>query len=68
MGGYVAQRFAVDFPDRTRGLVLAATRSTWYEHPDGRALAEAVAGLEDPVDPVFVREFQLSTLAQPVSP
>ncbi len=68
MGGYVAQRFAVDYPDRTRGLVLAATRSTWYDHPDVRALAEAVAGLEDPVDPVFVREFQLSTLAQPVSP
>ena len=68
MGGYVAQRFAIDYPQRTRGLVLAATRSTWYDHPDVRALAEAVAGFEDPVDPVFVREFQLSTLAQPVSP
>lgn len=53
---------------RSRGLVLAATRSTWYDHPDVRALAEAVAGFEDPVDPVFVREFQRSTLAQPVSP
>ena len=68
MGGYVAQRFAIDYPDRARGLVLAATRSTWYDHPDIRALAATVAGLEDPVDPVFVREFQLSTLAQPVSP
>jgi len=68
MGGYVAQRFAIDPPERTRGLVLAATRSTWYDHPDVRTLAEAVAGLTDPVDPVFVREFQLSTLAQPVSP
>lgn len=67
MGGYVAQRFAIDHPDRTLGLVLAATRSTWYDHPDIRALAETVAGLEDPVDPTFVREFQLSTLAQPVS-
>jgi pimeloyl-ACP methyl ester carboxylesterase len=68
MGGYVAQRFAVDHPDRTRGLVLAATRSTWYDHPDIQLLAATVAGLEDPVDPVFVREFQMSTLAQPVSP
>jgi pimeloyl-ACP methyl ester carboxylesterase len=68
MGGYVAQRFAIEYPERTRGLVLAATRSTWYDHPDVRALAEAVAGFEDPVDPAFVRGFQLSTLAQPVSP
>lgn len=48
--------------------MLAATRSTWYDHPDVRALAEAVAGFEDPVDPAFVREFQLGTLARPVSP
>ena len=68
MGGYVAQRFAIDYPERTRGLVLAATRSTWFDHPDIRALAEAVAGFTDPVDPAFVREFQLGTLAQPVSP
>jgi pimeloyl-ACP methyl ester carboxylesterase len=68
MGGYVAQRFAIDYPERTRGLVLVATRSTWYDHPDIRALAEIVDGLEDPVDPTFVREFQLSTLAQPVPP
>jgi pimeloyl-ACP methyl ester carboxylesterase len=67
LGGYVAQRFAIDFPERTRGLVLAATRTTWYDHPDVRALVDAVAGFEDPVDPAFVREFQLSTLAQPVA-
>ncbi len=29
---------------RTRRLVLAATRSTYCDHPDIRALAEAVAG------------------------
>lgn len=68
LGGYVAQRFAIDHPERTRGLVLVATRSTWYDHPDIRAVAEIVAGLEDPVDPTFVREFQQSTLAQPVVP
>ena len=37
MGGDVAQRFAIDYPDRARGLVLAATRSTWYDHPDIRS-------------------------------
>lgn len=68
MGGYVAQRFAIDYPERTRGLVLVATRSTWYDHPDIRAVAQIVEGLVDPVDPNFVREFQLGTLAQPVSP
>ncbi len=68
MGGSIAQRFAIDYPERTRGLVLVGARATWHDHPEVLALGEFVAGLEDPVDPAFVRDFQLSTLAQPVPP
>lgn len=68
MGGSIAQRFAIDHPERLLGLVLVGARASWHRHPGVLALGEAAATLSDPVDPDFVREFQLSTLAQPVSP
>ena len=64
MGGLVAQRFAIDHPDRTRGLVLLGTFATVTDHPDVQAMWDGtLATLVDPVDPAFVREFQESTLA-----
>jgi pimeloyl-ACP methyl ester carboxylesterase len=67
MGSIVAQRFAIDYPERTRGLVLVGAATTWRT-PAALALWEVVSTLEDPIDPAFVREFQESTIAQPVSP
>lgn len=53
-GGYVAQRFAVDHPDRTLGLaLLGSPRSLRGPRPQ---FAEVVATLEDPIDAAFVRE------------
>jgi non-heme chloroperoxidase len=67
MGSTNAQRFAIDHPDRTRGLVLAASFATYRSKPDLVAFRESVISpLTDPIDPGFVREFQESTLAQPV--
>jgi non-heme chloroperoxidase len=67
MGSIVAQRFAIDYPERTKGLVLVAAATTWRT-PAALELWDIVATLEDPIDPGFVREFQESTLAQPVPP
>ena len=67
MGSSVAQRFAIDFPERTLGLVLVGSFATLRGNPGVRELWDsAIATLTDPVDPGFVREFQQSTLAQPV--
>jgi non-heme chloroperoxidase len=67
MGASVAQRFAVDYPARLGGLVLAGAFATLYRDP---AISEftttAIAPLADPLDPAFVTEFQLSTLAHEV--
>jgi non-heme chloroperoxidase len=66
-GGIVAQRFAIDHPERTRGLVLIGSPITLRGKPGPLALWESILSkLEDPVDPGFVREFQESTLAQSV--
>ena len=67
MGSYIAQRFALDYPDRTLGLVLMGSCTTVRGNPVVMELWDSVVStLTDPIDPGFVREFQQSTLAQPV--
>jgi non-heme chloroperoxidase len=69
MGGMVAQRFAATHPDRVAGLVLMGTFRTIHGHAAVQEMWDAaLSTLSDPVDPGFVREFQVSTLARPVPP
>jgi pimeloyl-ACP methyl ester carboxylesterase len=64
-GSYVGQRFALDHPERTLGLIGSFT--TVRGNPAVVDLwASAVSKLLDPIDPDFVAEFQRSTLARPV--
>jgi pimeloyl-ACP methyl ester carboxylesterase len=51
-GGYVAQRVAVDHPDRVAGLVLVGAPRSLHGRP---AFADEVDRLTDPVDPEWVR-------------
>jgi non-heme chloroperoxidase len=56
---FVIQRFALDHPEQTRGLAFIASPLTLRGHPALLDLwRSAIAGLEDPIDPEFVREFQ----------
>jgi len=67
MGSGVAQRFALSYPDHLLGLVLVGSFATLHTNPAVREFWDsAVSRLVDPIDPRFVREFQQSTLAQPV--
>jgi non-heme chloroperoxidase len=69
MGSYVAQRFAMDHPARTLGLVLMGSFPTMRRNVEvQRMWASTIADLTDPVDPTYIREFQVSTLARPVPP
>ena len=68
MGGAVALRLALDRPDRVAGIALLGSFATLDGNPMAADLREAVAMLADPVDPLFAREFQESTLARPVAP
>lgn len=67
MGSVVAQRVAIEYPDRVSKLVLVG--STPYSANEVvLGLLDFVLTLEDPVDPAFVLDFQVSTTFQPIPP
>jgi pimeloyl-ACP methyl ester carboxylesterase len=69
MGSTNAFRFAIDYPELTRGLVLVGAFASYRGNRVAMEFWEsAVSRLADPIDSSFVREFQESTLAQPVPP
>jgi non-heme chloroperoxidase len=62
----IAQRHAMDHPDRTLGLILIGGFATMRDNPVALEVQNAASGLTDPVDPGFVRRFQGGMVAQPV--
>jgi pimeloyl-ACP methyl ester carboxylesterase len=68
MGSTVVQRFAIDYPSRTRALVLEGAFLPSPHNEAVREFFQTVRTFTDPVDPKVAREFQQSTLARPVPP
>jgi pimeloyl-ACP methyl ester carboxylesterase len=68
MGSFIAQRFALDYPERTRGLVLLGSCTTLQDNPAVAEFRDALAKFEKAVDFGFALEFQQSTLAQAIPP
>jgi non-heme chloroperoxidase len=67
MGSQVALRFAIEHAERVRGLALIGAFASLGRNPVIRELnISSVAVLSDPVPAAFAREFQASTLANPV--
>ena len=61
MGAAVALRVAADHPGRVAGLALLS------DNPGAVELFDLVESFGDQLDPVFVRSFQASTIATPMS-
>lgn len=67
MGSYAAQRFAVEYPERTAGLVLIGSFASCADNEGVKQfVAEAVDQLSDPIPQEFAVEFQQSTTHLPV--
>lgn len=69
MGSVNAMRFAIDYPSRVAGLMLAGTMP-WFGRPPEilEFHRQQIMPLVDPVPEAFAREFQQSTLARPIDP
>ena len=66
-GGFVARRFAINYPERVWGLVLAGSPSTLHDNPVVQKMWDTtISKLKDPVDPEFVRSFTSSTISHPL--
>ncbi|MGZ5191178.1 MAG: alpha/beta fold hydrolase [Flavisolibacter sp.] len=67
MGATVAQRFAFDFPEMTKALVLVASFASFQDKAGISELQGIISMLQDPIDSGFVSEFQKSTIFKPVN-
>lgn len=68
MGGFVAQQVALLAPHRVVSLVLLNTGRSIHTFTGAADLKLAVDALTEPVNEAFVREFQASTVHEPVPP
>ena len=68
MGASVAQRFAIDRPERVTAMVLMGAFASFDDPGLADFVSTSVLPLEDPVPVDFVREWQRSTLARPMDP
>jgi len=66
MGGWIAQQFAIDYPEFTKALILIDTDSNFADNPGVPEFLDGILKLKQPVDRTFAREFQQSTLAKPI--
>jgi pimeloyl-ACP methyl ester carboxylesterase len=60
----VAERFAIDHPERTLGLVLIGAPVSLRDKPGVQGLLDSVSKLSDPIDPAFAREFVEGTFLE----
>ena len=68
MGGIVAQQFALDYPQLTKGIVLVSTAPSFKNNPGMPEFYEQAMRLIEPMDKSFMNEFQKGTLAKPIDP
>lgn len=66
--GLTVQRFAVDHPERTLGVVFIGAPRSLSDKPSTAEFVTAVSELSDPVDGSFVAELLDATLARPLPP
>lgn len=66
MGSVVARAFAHANPKRVLGLVLIGAFASPHGNPAVHELGGVIAGFGETIPYEFAREFQVSTLAQPV--
>lgn len=69
MGASVAQRLMADHPERLTRVVLMGAFASFQGNAElNEYVRTAILPLADPISPEFAREWQSSTVAQPIAP
>lgn len=68
MGSVIAQRFAIDHPSQTLGIVLIGAFADFNNNEAVQGFGQVLDTLNDPIDEKFAAEFQQSTLGNPIPP
>lgn len=67
MGSVIAQRIAIDHPDRVKKIVLISSAADSTQNEVLLYVADAVADLDDPIPRDFVYDFQSGTAPDPIT-
>ena len=66
LGSMVAQKFAIDHPEKTLGLVLVASFASFNSTNEMKDFRDHINTLQDPIDPAFIEGFQKGTIFREV--
>ena len=66
LGGLITQRFALDYPELTKAIVIVNSEPSFNDNPGIPDFVAEIKKLRDPVDPEFAEAFQWSTVAKPM--
>lgn len=66
LGGIIAQEFASRYPELLKGVVIIASSHKFSNNEGLNDFVSAVNALQDPIDPVFIDEFQKGTIFKPL--
>jgi non-heme chloroperoxidase len=68
LGATIIQQFVVAYPELVRAIVLEGSFASFADKKEIMDFKQVVDQLQDPIDTAFAREFQMSTIVNPIDP
>jgi non-heme chloroperoxidase len=66
LGGLITQRFALDYPELTKAIVIVGSEPSFADNSGIPEFVSEIKKLSDPIDPRFAEAFQWSAVAKPM--
>ena len=66
LGGLITQRFALDYPELTKAIVIVGSEPSFADNSGIPEFVSEIKKLSDPIDPKFAEAFQWSAVAKPI--